>query len=102
MHTIFHCSSSPFDHFVEAPRLQYQRHREAQVLAREANEKPLASTFPDRGLALKKLQRVNLPSLEFVCGEVRCNVPILPLPTEPRRVWHTKAELAEALLEWRF
>ena len=64
-------------------------------------EKPVASTFPDRDSALKKLQRVNLPALEFICCEVRCNIPLLPLPTEPKRNWHTKAELAEALLEWR-
>ena len=64
-------------------------------------EKPLASTFPDRSSALKKLQRLNLPALEFVCSEVRCNVPPLPPPTEPRRSRHTKTELAEALLEWR-
>ena len=64
-------------------------------------EKPIASAFPDRDSALKKLQRVNLPALEFVCSEVHCNIPLLPLPTEPRRSRHKKAELAEALLEWR-
>ena len=63
-------------------------------------EKPLASTFPNRGSALRKLQGFNLPALEFVCSGVRCNVPPLPLPTEPRRSRHTKAELAEALLQW--
>ena len=65
-------------------------------------EKPVASTFPDRNLALKKLQRVNLPALEFLCSELHCNIPLLPLPTEPRRSRHTKAELAESLLDWRF
>ena len=64
-------------------------------------EKPIASTFPDQASALKKLQRVNLPALEFVCSEVHCNIPLLPLPTEPQRSRHKKAELAEALLEWR-
>jgi hypothetical protein len=64
-------------------------------------EKPVASTFPDRHLALKKLQCVNLPALEFVCSELHCNVPPLPLPTKPQRNRHTKGELAEALLEWR-
>lgn len=64
-------------------------------------EKPVASAFPERGSALKKLQRGNLPALEFVCQEVRCKVPLLPLPTEPQRRRHTKAELAEALLDWR-
>ena len=64
-------------------------------------EKPISSTFPDRSSALKKLQRVNIPALKFVCSEVRCNIPLLPLPTEPRRSRHTKTELAEALLEWR-
>lgn len=64
-------------------------------------EKP-AATFSDRVLALKKLQRVNLPALAFMCQELHCNIPLLPLPTEPRRNRHTKAELAEALLSWRF
>jgi len=41
-----------------------------------------------------------LPALEFICHEVCCNVPLLPLPTEPKRNRHKKAELAEALLEW--
>ncbi len=57
-------------------------------------EKPIASTFSDRGSAIKKLQRSNLPVLEFVCSNVHCSVPRLPLPTEPRRSRHTKAELS--------
>lgn len=65
-------------------------------------EKPTSSIFHDKCSALKKLQRVNLPALEFICNEIHCSVPLLPLPTEPRRSRHTKAELAEALLEWRF
>ena len=40
-------------------------------------------------------------ALEFVCSQVHCNVPLLPIPTQPQRTRHTKAELAEALLEWR-
>ena len=63
-------------------------------------EKPIASAFPDQNSALKKLQQVNLPALEFMCRELHCDVPLLPLPTEPQRRL-TKAEFAEALLEWR-
>jgi hypothetical protein len=62
-------------------------------------EKPIA-TFPDRASALKKFQRVNLPVLEFICSEIQCDIP-LPLPNEPQRNRHTKAALAEALLNWR-
>jgi len=46
-------------------------------------QKPMSSIFHDKGSALKKLQRVNLPALEFICNEVHCSVPPLPWPTEP-------------------
>ena len=59
-------------------------------------------TFPDQALTLKKFQQVNLPVLEFICNEIHCSISSLPLPTEPRQNRHMKAELAQALLNWRF
>jgi len=64
-------------------------------------EMPAVSTFPnkDQNSALKKLQCINLPALEFVYSQLYCNPP-LPTPTESQRKQHTKTELAEALLNW--
>ena len=56
-------------------------------------EAPAATTFSsDCVTAIKKLKRINLPALRFVCSEVNCS-----LPAKPRL---TKADYVECLLDW--
>ncbi|PPQ82487.1 hypothetical protein CVT26_012890, partial [Gymnopilus dilepis] len=73
-------------------------HRKDVEKVKKWLQAPYSTTFgPTQVHGTKKLMRLSLPVLQFVCEQIRCPLPILP----ENRTAPLKQEYCESILAWR-